>query len=1514
MAAYANIRGVEFGIQTDEQRRVQSRTAVQTADLFLGQNPVPGGLYDARMGTTDMRYTCTTCGHDRQQCPGHPGHIQLAVPIVLPLSVGEIRRWLRVICLHCGSLMFDSALNSRVRNAPPSKRLAIAAAAVKTDGVACPNCGKVHWKVVKTEQDHFTIVLEPPAGKKAEVKSVTIYPYQLARVFQRVSNEVVVAMGRNPEKSHPRFLVIDVLQAPPVSIRPAIRKAGPGGHSASHNDLNSMLQYIVKANSNVFSGSGAMALPKDGQPIPEKLAENMQMLQLLVYDLLQGSGVSATQRSGRRGTVIGSRATKSIAQRFPRKAGRFRKNLAGGRTFAIARNTISGDSKLGPDEIGIPESFARSLQVVVTVQPETLAENMRYFLNGRRQYPGATRVWKASTRTMHDVDGLRGGFQLEAGDVLYRDVINGDVACFNRQPSLERSAINAHRVVVIREIHGKSEYTTPPKKKTFRFTVLSTPLYNADFDGDEMNLWMMAHPGPRAEALVLGQVTQAFISTKNSKPVIGQVQDSTVGSFLLSRIPEMDKVSAMTMFENCSDVVTAPDFADMEPNDTITGREAISRLLRQFPISLKQRPAWFSEAAEPYVEYSPDETLTVIKAGTLKTGVLDKATVGSGASVFHQISRKYGPKSALDVIFALQQMTISYMDMRGFTLSIGDMIVPDDQVRQVHEIVAEMLQEAELINDRLMRGEIIPPLGLTTHEYYERLQIEALKVPDTALGPAISRIDIDTNGLFQMVATGSKGNFKNMFNISSVCGQVTINGQRVSTNTGRTLAYFPLGDMDPRASGFITNNYICGLKASEHYFGSMNGRDDLTKKALSTASTGYANRKSVMSTQSAVVDSTRMVCGPNLIQNLYGEDGMDTRQVELIRYKPANFSNAKMREVFGVEGLEGAAWHQEELAQLFRDRDSYRKIILTVEQVNFSFSLQGKILMAVDVASIVEAIVSDSAEAAASDSLESMHKAVSEFCQELPYLLLNNTQRIAQAPVPEHMKAAVVHLQRQIRVELSSAMLKKMGMGPDLLQLTFDEIRLRYVRSLIAPGEAVGVQAAQAVSEPYTQYMLDSHHRSVSGGTSKAGIVRPQEIMGARPVDKERSSEMLLRGLVPSKIGGEPVITNDRALLQELADSIKMLNLRQLIGKWEILYEPFPTEAELRRNESSGERAGEEAYYPEYAPGGESNDWPWMIEYIESSPLLSLMKSRDNRGGIADLTQWCARFELQRIQLVMKGIALETIVTRLRVAFPTSFILHTTEGSSDNAEQIVIRVYLTAASWRRGTSSKSVSEEKLATDFYEEMLNYPIRGIEGISDARVERIIRHRVEPEMIPSESGKSVPNPDAGKLVVEANAFGIRTTGTNINGALLHSRIDKKSIVSSSIGDTIKMFGIEAGRAKIISEIRRSLGGKTPNIRHAQLYADIMTRTGRHTPFEITGITQREESNVLLRATAHGPIPILTAAALDGTYNMNEGMATPQVLGGVPLLGSASCKLVIDETFVAANCRSVGQIVEAL
>ena len=224
---------------------------------------------------------------------------------------------------------------------------------------------------------------------------------------------------------------------------------------------------------------------------------------------------------------------------------------------------------------------------------------------------------------------------------------------------------------------------------------------------------------------------------------------------------------------------------------------------------------------------------------------------------------------------------------------------------------------------------------------------------------------------------------------------------------------------------------------------------------------------------------------------------------------------------------------------------------------------------------------------------------------------------------------------------------------------------------------------------------------------------------------------------------------------------------------------------------------------------------------------------------------------------------------------------------------VVIRVWARAGQFKR-----DADYEERARELVDDILDTPIRGIRGILRASAERVFRRRV------TEDG----------ALVKEERFAIATVGTNLYRALLHSAVDTRRAISSSVGDTLELYGIEAARAKIISETRAFMADNTPNLRHLFLYADEMTRTGRVTSIERGGLGAREYSNVLLRMAYGAPIQVITDATLAGAKSRVYGIAAPQLLGAVPQVGTLYNSLVVDEEFVKSNVKSVDNVLDTL
>ena len=1472
MAGHSLIQYVGFQLSGDKEHLRDSYAPINSYELFSASGqPVTGGVYDLRLGTTDHTFLCLTCVNGKKLCPGHRGHLALKVAVAQPIAIAEIRRWLRIACLKCGEIVVNQ---DKYINLPIGKRLT-EAATVDTTGKKCPrkSCGAIHPKIIKDEEDYFTFWAEMTdtsekkvaIGKsRIEKRGEKLYPDTIRAIFERISDSTVELLGRSLNV-HPRNLILRVITIPPNTIRPGVKSFG--GSGSSYHDSTNLLQHIVKRNSQLPERlPEAMGyLGPGGPPVEGDLDRAVQNLQQIYYDLIMGSSsTNVTQgNSGKRGLVVGARPVHSFLRNLPRKDGRVRANMLGKRVVFISRSTISGNMRFRIDEVGLPLEFARTLQVKEIVQEYNRDWLMTFFLNGRRQYPGCTHIIRRATGEVHDVAGLR-EFRLEVGDSIFRDIVNGDVAYFNRQPTLERSSIGVHKVIVIQD----------PSVHTFQMNVLACEWYNADFDGDQMNLWVARDPGARAEAMIMSSVANWFISTKTAGPVNGEVQDSTVGCYELTRNNiRMDKYHAMCLFSGTG--TEAPRF-DSKPADHIyTGRDIASMLLVNTPVNYSDTPSSYSGVYAPYIAFDKSETKTIVEQGNLVRGVLDARSIGAKASggIFHLISREYGSQRALDMIYALQQISLQFLLFKGFTVGTADLLPSAEALDQISALISSVSLESRVITDRLLRGEIVPPIDSTVHDFYEQLQINALKIPEAEiLRWILGTMRPDSNGFFRMIAVGSKGKIPNLIHVSGAIGQTTINGERIREQFSfrRTLPYYPRFSIDPAAYGFVANSYMTGMRAGEFIFQDMNGRFDLINKALSTASTGYFMRKGVMNNQSSIVDNLRHVSkDTKIVQFLYGEDGLDSRELEKVEFRTIMMSDKTLAD-FALPDEHASQHPTIKLAftKIIEDRDAFRRIFGRVESSNFNQSFSTKMLMPVNIRRIVDGVFINTpsqgsksavdpksavdAQGPAQGSLAARIERVWDLCTRLPYVLLNEIQEKRRSLVPLHITSASSLLCILIRAELNPKVLARMT--SEQLSYIIEAIRQRYSGSLIDYGTAVGILAAQSISQPLTQYMLDSHHRSVAGGTSKSGLVRVSEIYGAKDVSAEQSSAMLIP--LRKEILGD--LSGAMTVAQEIANSIEYVTLRRFTSQYDVILEPYSA-----------------LIYPPFA-----SDSAWITEFEKSHPLVR---------PPGDLTNWCFRFILDKSSLVLKAIEVELIVRRLRARHPGLYVVHTPESVSE----IVIRAWHRSVQFKRGGD-----DESRVRDLLEETLDSPIRGIRGIIHATAVKITRMRVADD----------------NSLVDYERIAISTVGTNLYHAILNTATDTTEIISTSIGDTCKILGIEAARSKIISETRAFMEDNTPNLRHLQLYADEMTRTGKVTSVERGGLSARERNNVLLCMSYGAPIQVVINATLANAKSRVYGIAAPQLLGGIPKIGTLYNGVVVDEKFVSENIQSVDKVLDDL
>ena len=474
---------------------------------------------------------------------------------------------------------------------------------------------------------------------------------------------------------------------------------------------------------------------------------------------------------------------------------------------------------------------------------------------GPKNYPGSNYVIRPDGKKKKITDETQEQLleELQPGYLVERHLLDGDIAVFNRQPSLHRMSIMAHRIKVLT---GKS----------FRLNPAVCFPYNADFDGDEMNLHIPQTEEARAEAEILMEVQNQVITPKNGLNVVGCNDDSVTGNYLLTKGMKFTRAEAiqLLMSVGVNEINRFQKFKKV-----VEGREIFSALL----------PEDFE-----YVGFSKGKNPVVIKKGMLMEGIIDQASIGQEkGDLVRSLFAKIGSNKSLGILGKMFRLGIAVLLYNGFTTSISDTDLPKEVSDKCKETIYNAERRVTQLIEQADKKELEPLPGLSLEATLEIKIMEVLNKARSRVGEIIQESDLVLNSTIIMALSGARGNFLNLSMMTACVGQQSWRGRRIEIGyKNRPLAIFPKGDISPRARGFIKRGYKEGLNPEEFFMHAMTGRDSLMDLALRTPKSGYLYRRLSSALQDLRVeyDNTVRDANQNIVQFLYGEDGLDVSKTE----------------------------------------------------------------------------------------------------------------------------------------------------------------------------------------------------------------------------------------------------------------------------------------------------------------------------------------------------------------------------------------------------------------------------------------------------------------------------------------------------------------------------------------------------------------------------------------------------------------------------------------------------------
>jgi DNA-directed RNA polymerase II subunit RPB1 len=1436
----SSVSKVSFGVlRPDEIEHLSVAEITHTSIYDSTGQPRVGGIHDPHMGSLEMSKPCLTCNNKINSCPGHFGHIKLAKPVYHLGYLKQILRVLRSVCFRCSKLKIEQTdpRFKQINKIRDPKARGVALSKICASVKKCRNdpikrnknsegseeryagCGATQPKVSK--EGTKLMVKFPHQKGQNELPVRDLFADEALGILKGISDLSCQALGLNPASSRPEWMIIQVLPVAPPCVRPYVVVDS----AKSEDDLTHQYTQILKSNIKLKS-------LMDRGAAQHLINQETHLLQFLIATLFNNNLAGLPQSRHRSGKPI-----KSFSQRIKGKEGRLRGNLMGKRVDFSARSVITPDPSLSLSQVGVPKSIAMNLTVPEEVCAYNIHKLRQLIQNGPKFYPGAKYIFRPDGDAI-DLRFARKGadYYLEYGYKVERHLCDDDLVIFNRQPSLHKMSMMAHSVKVL-------------PYSTFRLNLSVTTPYNADFDGDEMNLHVPQTLDAKAELKELMLVSKQIVSPQSNKPIMGLVQDALLGVSLLTRrdsfLEVQDVMNLLMWVDNFDGRILKP--AILKPKPLWTGKQVFSMLLPN--VNLK-RFANFHDPSKNNATLIDSEV--IIEEGKLLTGIVDKRTVGaSSGSLIHVICMDLGPQAAADFLTRSQKVINSWLLTHGFSVGISDTIADESTRSVINSIlykannrITDLIKSAHL-------GKIPCQSGRSMRDSFEYLVNTKLNsARDKAGRHSILNLSV-RNGIKAMVNAGSKGSEINICQIMACVGQQNIEGKRIPfLFHNRTLPHYKKDDLRPESCGFVKSSYISGLSPSEFFFHAMGGREGISDTAVKTSETGYIQRRLMKTLEDVIVhyDGSVRNSSGNIIQFVYGEDGLagefiEDQKLETLnmnfdilwrKYQFIDSKNVKasvevyknvmsedmIRDIVSCKETQDRC--MKEFQTIFKDQGEIRKIFRGFDD---------KQHLPVNVRRIIwnakrKFGISD-------NSTTDLHPLdVIQLVEALIERLNSNTRHSLSDS--EGLILFYIHLRSLLA---SKRVILKERLTLEALEWVLNEIETRFNISKVHPGEAVGSIAAQSISEPATQMTLNTFHfAGVSSKNVTLGVPRLIELLNVHKKIKSGSLTIYL----------SPSLPQTSSNLKELISQLEFTSLRHLSESFNIYYDPDPVSTII----------------PE--------DLELINSYLE-------LPEEDLDSKIDKMSPWLIRIELNKSSVLEKGLNMQDISNRIFEEYGES--LHCI-CSDDNDEKLVIRLREVHCDIYR-PAADSMSICKKLKELEEKLLdNIWIQGVIGIHKVVMRQVSATKID---------------NIGNLKREKEWI-LETDGCNLAAVLATRGVDHTRTVSNDINQTFEVLGIEAARNSLMRELRDVLSGYGIyiNYRHLALLCDVMTCRGYLMSITRHGLN-KTECGPLHKASFEQSVDVLMDSASYSEIDNMRGVTQNIILGNTMPVGTGMIDILM-------------------
>lgn len=974
-----------------------------------------------------------------------------------------------------------------------------------------------------------------------------------------------------------------------------------------------------------------------------------------------------------------------------------------------------------------------------------------------------------------------------------------------------------------------------------------------------MNLHMPQHPEAETELKNLAAVPYQIVSPANNSPIIGIYQDSMLGSYRFTRenidFTQKDAMNLLMMFNRIN-----PTKINKSENERISNFEILSQIMP--PLSLKVKNKQFDGEKE---KSDTSNNVVEIIDGKYIRGQMDKGILGSGTKgIIHRVCNDFGNMASSQFIDDLQNIVTEYMKQSAFSVGISDLITDEKTNEKIVSIITEKKNEVKNLIDQVKIGVFENNSGKSNLEEFEtKINNLLSRAQNDAGREALKNLSKD-NRFVVMFNAGSKGSEINIQQMTACLGQQNVDGKRIPYGfEGRTLPHYTKYDDSAVARGFVESSYINGLSPQELFFHAMGGRIGLIDTAVKTSTTGYIQRRLIKALEDLMVnyDMTIRTNKNKIVQFSYGDDGIDTVKVE---NQDLPIVEMSIQDIYSHFAVIDDKSKSKTLSGMFI-KSTYNRSKSQTEElknktefyINYVIENRSKIVknvfnnksdkvvrVPVAFAYIIQNVIGQ--QGINKNSLVDITLLDAFVMIEDAFSKL---MRIQYAPPTELFKLLYFYYLSPKDLLLNKRFNKK------ALEILLETIILAYKRAIVAPGEMVGMIAAQSIGEPTTQMTLNTFH--FAGVASKSnvtrGVPRIEEILSLSNEIKNPSLTIYLN----------PDDQTDKDKASSIQYMIEHTKMSEIVTNVSICFDPDDMNTLI------------------------SEDKLTMAQYRDFENMIDECSGVESNEQ-EDKSKWIIRMELDPEVMLEKNITMDDVNFTLNNVYQEEI---SCVYSDYNSDKLVFRIRMknvlknTGGKGNKKTKPNPLDQSDqiyILKNFQDQLLdNIVLRGVKNIN-----KVILRKVKDNLV-----------EKGGAYIKQDIWVLDTIGTNLLQVLGLDYIDYRRTVSNDIGEIYNVLGIEAARQCIYNELAEVLefDGSYVNAHHMALLCDRMTFSHSMISIFRHGINN-DDIGPIAKASFEETPEMFLKAARHAELDTLRGISANVMCGQEGMFGTSSFQIVLD------------------